>query len=68
MSGNAKKLVLLLAAGAVFFAILLSTQSYFSYKETTAVADACYEKGGFPAIKKSGLKIVYFECHMDAAN
>lgn len=63
-----KKLALILAAAVLLIGLAFSVQSYFSYKETTGAADACYEKGGLPTIKKSGFKLVYFECRLDETN
>lgn len=68
MNATMKKLTLVLAGAILLFALVFAVQSYFSYKETTGAADACYKKGGFPTIKKSGFKLVYFECRLDETN
>ena len=46
-------------------AILIATQSYFSYLEVTEAANSCYDLGGVPIIEKSGLKMTHFHCNME---
>jgi hypothetical protein len=45
--------------------LFILPQMYFSYIEVKAVAEGCYNNGGFPIIEKSGLNIDYFYCDMD---
>lgn len=44
---------------------LILSQIYFSYIEGKEASNDCYDKGGFPTIEKSGLKIETFDCDMN---
>ncbi len=58
----------LLLIGTIAFlmvAILIATQSYFSYLEVKAAANGCFDMGGLPTIEKSGLRMTYFHCNVE---
>ena len=55
-------LVLVGLFALIVFAILIASQSYFSYVEVTEAANGCYNIGGHPIVEKTGLEMTYFEC------
>ncbi|MBU8906148.1 hypothetical protein [Desertibacillus haloalkaliphilus] len=46
-------------------AVIIASQSYFSYLEVTEAANSCFDMGGLPIIEKSGLRMTYFHCNME---
>ena len=58
-------LVLIVVIAVMLIAILLASQSYFSYIEVTEATNGCIERGGLPIIEKSGLRMTYFKCDIE---
>ncbi len=61
---SVQRMVLIGTVALLVVAILLATQSYFSYVEVTTAANNCYDLGGYPSIEKSGFKMTYFSCEV----
>ncbi|SEM22344.1 hypothetical protein SAMN05192533_101487 [Mesobacillus persicus] len=62
---STRRLTILISAILLVVGLFFGLQFYFSYLETKTLAEECYDKGGMPELKKSGVKIIYFSCEMD---
>lgn len=62
---SVQRAAIIASAVMVATAFLILFQVYFSYVEVKTASNGCYDKGGFPAIEKSGLKIETFDCDMN---
>ena len=60
-----QRVAIIMSTLMVVAGFLIISQIYFSYTEVREMSNSCYDKGGFPAIEKSGLSINYFNCGMD---
>jgi len=57
--------VLIGTVALMLVAVIIASQSYFSYLEVTEAANGCFDRGGLPIIEKSGLKMTSFHCNME---
>ncbi|WP_100372281.1 hypothetical protein [Bacillus sp. FJAT-45037] len=58
-------LVLIGTVAFMAVAIIIASQSYFSYLEVTEAANGCFDIGGLPVIEKTGLRMTSFHCNME---
>lgn len=59
-----KRLVIITSSILILIGFLSISPFYFSYLEVKNLANECYDHGGHPKIKKSGIKVEYFSCDL----
>jgi len=60
-----ERLVIIISTMLVVIGFLVISQMYFTYSESRALSNGCYDKGGFPVVEKTGLTITSFDCEFD---